>query len=448
MKNIFERMPSILKCEELWSTYFSEKDSLELLTKVFEKYQTSDFENKKNRCHINGKEMKNLIGLEILPSKEENIEEYIYRIKKDNSIDEICFVSHDWHKSSENVFYKVEHFLSNLIKEIGVSGSITSTDLFAGTYRKTPHGIHKDTSSVFIFPTYGKKRMAVWPYEYFKNKKDSSFYQKESISEKLEDHLKNAQILEANVGEVIYIPHSYWHIAVNESNAITSTLNISLNTFATSDEYFNSVLKNVVKNNDYIFGMSKTYEFENNCTLDKVILDHDYKNLLKEIENNLKLVKLKKISSLGLDNVPFLSPTENFIDNNVYYLNVTYPLFFIYDQEFSYIISRGAVIKNLNSNLTTALSEILNNKDGVTLKSFEIFTEIECVELFKHLIYKKVLISKDELILKRRILSEMQLELSARSASLLKLSCDINYIDQKKIYKESEEIIDQLLGYL
>lgn len=87
------------------------------------------------------------------------------------------------------------------------------TDTFFGNYQSTPFGIHVDPASVFSFILEGKRSYATWPMDYFK-KNDPALHTPNR--ELFQDHLKNAELFDANKGDVFYWPSNRWHIALSD----------------------------------------------------------------------------------------------------------------------------------------------------------------------------------------------------------------------------------------
>jgi hypothetical protein len=94
-------------------------------------------------------------------------------------------------------------------------------DLFFGQYRSTPSGIHLDTSDNLAFIVQGPKRIILWPNHCFTVKSSSPSHDPShqgALTGRYRDHMKDAIVIDANEGDVIYWPKEYWHIAVSEEN--------------------------------------------------------------------------------------------------------------------------------------------------------------------------------------------------------------------------------------
>jgi ribosomal protein L16 Arg81 hydroxylase len=117
---------------------------------------------------------------------------------------------------------------------VGTPGGGTMPDLFIGNYRHTPFGVHKDEQHVFTLVASGRKRMALWPYSYFSNRSEIpkgsentptnvSFRSAKEYAQAKRDAL----ILEAGPGDLMYWPASYFHQA-EPSPTLTATLAVGL----------------------------------------------------------------------------------------------------------------------------------------------------------------------------------------------------------------------------
>ena len=92
---------------------------------------------------------------------------------------------------------------------------------FVGNYDKTPFGIHKDELSIFHFVVEGRKRFYFWPSDYFTGQDDPRLHSD------FETLRRDALVLEAEPGDLIFWPASFWHIG-ESVGGLTSTVSIGL----------------------------------------------------------------------------------------------------------------------------------------------------------------------------------------------------------------------------
>lgn len=90
-------------------------------------------------------------------------------------------------------------------------------DLFYGNYASKFTGLHKDTQEIVAFVVRGEKRMLAWPFDYFVGKVKGLSSGHRYFNKRLEiDHRKyrkDAIVLDAKAGDVIYWPADHWHVA-------------------------------------------------------------------------------------------------------------------------------------------------------------------------------------------------------------------------------------------
>jgi hypothetical protein len=129
-----------------------------------------------------------------------------------------------------DIWERARDILAGLVERIGIPPGGTKIDAFTGGYSRTPTGIHIDSSDNFSFVVQGKKKMAFWPFERFRSRLDPATYpMHEDIgTREYEKHLDGAIILEAHEGQVFYWPRTYWHLAVADSLAWSTTANLAM----------------------------------------------------------------------------------------------------------------------------------------------------------------------------------------------------------------------------
>ena len=118
-----------------------------------------------------------------------------------------CFglVLHDLQEYHPQFYLRMREFLSGLAAQVRVRWR-AMPGLVIGNYEQTPFGIHQDPANVFAFVLEGRKRIYLWPEEYFRNSFDRV---RDSDFAKLR---RDATILEGEPGDVLYWPGRYWHV--------------------------------------------------------------------------------------------------------------------------------------------------------------------------------------------------------------------------------------------
>lgn len=91
-------------------------------------------------------------------------------------------------------------------------------DLFFGNYSKSFLGLHKDMQEILGFVVKGEKTIYAWPFEYFLSKvpglTQADRYFQLPLPIDYRPYVKDALVLKAQAGDIIYWPSSYWHTAV------------------------------------------------------------------------------------------------------------------------------------------------------------------------------------------------------------------------------------------
>jgi len=115
-----------------------------------------------------------------------------------------AIILNNFQVSSEPLWYRTRAFMAPIIKRYPILSS--DAVLFIGNYEKTPLGIHSDELSVFLFVIKGRKKIYLWPEDYFRDQFD------ERRDLDFELLRKDAISLEGEVGDLLFWPNSYWHV--------------------------------------------------------------------------------------------------------------------------------------------------------------------------------------------------------------------------------------------
>lgn len=88
-------------------------------------------------------------------------------------------------------------------------------DTFAGTYRATPFGIHRDNASVFSFCLLGHRTVMLWEPDYFTpGQRDLTKPDADIIAK----YAPDAIALDLRPGLGAYWPSGYWHVVLSDGN--------------------------------------------------------------------------------------------------------------------------------------------------------------------------------------------------------------------------------------
>ncbi len=135
--------------------------------------------------------------VDLLPQRADgSFESYDARLKVVHGIADYCLILGQWHRFSRATWPRLLACCQHLTETVGTLPSRMDTQLFIGTYRSTPFGIHTDKASAFHVPVIGSKTMRFWPGT-----------QQPPLSP------EDATQLTAHPGEALYWPSSLWHVA-------------------------------------------------------------------------------------------------------------------------------------------------------------------------------------------------------------------------------------------
>ncbi len=104
------------------------------------------------------------------------------------------------------MWWQCRAFLRGLDAAVPGAGANRKATAFIGNYAMTPSGLHRGTSGNFKFVVSGRKRMRLWPDQFFRGRKgvDHTVH--------IEPFLPAATTLEGGPGDVLYWPSDQWHV--------------------------------------------------------------------------------------------------------------------------------------------------------------------------------------------------------------------------------------------
>jgi len=155
----------------------------------------------------------------LVRADEVTLQQYCERVAGLSEVQQFTFVLYGCQLYHRELWMRCRRFLRGLYEKIGLPAGHVDLDIFVGKYRRTPTGIHKDAAANFSFVVQGRKKMAFWPSEAFPKSPATADYTR----------YENGRIvLEAEVGDVIFWPPQYWHMAFSEEPDWSVTLNLAL----------------------------------------------------------------------------------------------------------------------------------------------------------------------------------------------------------------------------
>jgi hypothetical protein len=116
----------------------------------------------------------------------------------------------DWHQFDRALWERILVSLEGLAEGVGISGSRMDTQVFLGTYKVTPFGVHADPTGAFHFPVIGTKTMRFWQNSFVVNTPELA------RTHRYERFFQESSTVQAQPGEVIYWPSDLWHVGESD----------------------------------------------------------------------------------------------------------------------------------------------------------------------------------------------------------------------------------------
>lgn len=106
----------------------------------------------------------------------------------------------------ERIHESVARVTRGVAEELGgLPGGLVEVSLFAGSYSRTPFGIHQDDLGVFLMPIVGTKEVRVWP-------KEVPIEQIQAMRRQRPEALDAPWVFEVTPSDVLYFPRGFWHV--------------------------------------------------------------------------------------------------------------------------------------------------------------------------------------------------------------------------------------------
>jgi hypothetical protein len=128
------------------------------------------------------------------------------------------------HLFNEKISQNIAHFLSPLLKDIGIPSGGIGISLFIGNYGYTPFGVHQDMDEEYIFLFHlgdCNKKMFVWNPNYFQklNLCTEDYFEPKRI-----EQYSKSFILER--GDLLFFPAKYYHIGKTDDLSVSLSVGI------------------------------------------------------------------------------------------------------------------------------------------------------------------------------------------------------------------------------
>ena len=145
---------------------------------------------------------------------------YLERLARETNSPDYGLIVNNFQALDARIWQRYSRFAGAVYRKTGIPCGGAMVDLFCGNYVATPFRFHKDAQDVFTFVIEGRKRFLVWPFGLKDAPSDEdSVWRSTSIPGLDYESIRHEAItLEAGVGDVIYWPASYWHVAESDGD--------------------------------------------------------------------------------------------------------------------------------------------------------------------------------------------------------------------------------------
>ena len=143
--------------------------------------------------------------------------------------DDYCVVFNRLESAFDDAIWGVYELLQPLLDELGMPARRSEITLFAGRYKKTPFGIHRDDELNFFWPLIGPKRVRFWSPEYGNANPGLA------TLVDYDEHLAQSFTLDAQAGDMLAWPGNWWHIAEG-GNEFSTSMTIPLEWYSSSEK--------------------------------------------------------------------------------------------------------------------------------------------------------------------------------------------------------------------
>jgi len=167
----------------------------------------------KVRFYVEGSEIDLLGGghQALLPAlRDRSFEGYDRRIRA--TYPDYGLVIADWHQFDGGLWARIVTAVKPLLERVGISAARMDTQMFLGTYKVTPFGVHIDATTAFHFPVVGTKTMRFW---------DADAVSRHAGLRGAQDYsrfLDGSVAITARSGEALYWPSNRWHVGESDGS--------------------------------------------------------------------------------------------------------------------------------------------------------------------------------------------------------------------------------------
>jgi 50S ribosomal protein L16 3-hydroxylase len=311
-----------------------------------------------------------------LPRHEDgSLRQFAERLKSEIGNKPYTLVTYGGQFYSAPVWMRVRDFLQGLFEEVGLPIGHSDLDMFFGCYKSTPTGIHQDTAATFSYIVEGPKKMLFWPAETFAEQA-RTMYQYLGTNE-YERYLDRATSIEAQTGDIIFWPASYWHMAISDGGWPT-TVNMSVH-FLPSPFFF---LRDAIENRTLIKNLpgskiSHSFPFSAEAEPDDadvpecLLREVDLIRAIGQMPDLFSLLKeawLKRLTASGFNTLPRPRARVSLADDDVILGHARYPVRLMQTNNGSKVIANGRTFEAPRGQEVERAVEMINSAEGTAVR--------------------------------------------------------------------------------
>ncbi|MDB5959122.1 MAG: cupin [Massilia sp.] len=183
----------------------------------------------------------------IAPSAD--LDEYIRQLARMNDGAAVTFTRDYCLRYSGKLSRKCGVFFSEYVQRNGIGLPGFNAVFIAGRYKETWIGLHNDFCDTFLIPLRGRKKMYLWPPDYFSAPEMPDVVGMNGVclgKTNVTAFLHDATLLEVEEGDLLFIPAKWWHYNLLDTEETTVTLSFGSFANETVAQSLSSAVQTVV----------------------------------------------------------------------------------------------------------------------------------------------------------------------------------------------------------
>ncbi|MFJ7967603.1 cupin-like domain-containing protein [Streptomyces sp. NPDC096324] len=217
--------PAVLKVPDPSGRLFPIEDVLELGANIINAGDVS--------LNVDGTLLKDPVLPGTPPRTVAEFEQYLADLAAQNDAEAVTYTRDYCLRHSDRVAMMTRAFISGFVDRRGIPAPGINVVYIAGHYQETWIGLHNDWCNTFLVPVHGRKKIMLWEPDYFA---DAGLEEKAAFNGICFGHLDvspyaaDALVLEAEPGEILFIPENWWHY--NQLPVAETSLALSIGIFS------------------------------------------------------------------------------------------------------------------------------------------------------------------------------------------------------------------------